>query len=59
MNKLLCFQDILATTQEHIDVFARAGLRTLTFAFRELDESEVEQWIRDHTSALMVSSSTP
>jgi hypothetical protein len=47
-------QDILGPTQQHIDAFARAGLRTLTFAYRDLDEEFVTAWTQEHNRALMV-----
>jgi phospholipid-translocating ATPase len=39
------------TTAEHLEMFAREGLRTLCIAQRELDEKEYQAWNKDHEIA--------
>ncbi|KAE8450337.1 hypothetical protein EG329_006765 [Mollisiaceae sp. DMI_Dod_QoI] len=43
--------ELRRTTAEHLEMFAREGLRTLCIAQRELDEQEYQQWNRDHEIA--------
>ncbi|EQC29081.1 hypothetical protein SDRG_13241 [Saprolegnia diclina VS20] len=43
---------LLATTSQHINVFAEEGLRTLTIAMRELDEGDYAAWRRRYHVAL-------
>eukprot|EP00051_Salpingoeca_urceolata_P031810 m.13053 g.13053 ORF g.13053 m.13053 type:complete len:1156 (+) comp4442_c0_seq1:490-3957(+) len=46
-------QDTVAeTTQVHLDVFARNGLRTLSYGYRFLDEAAFDEWANDHRDAL-------
>lgn len=45
------FQDIQGSTQSHIDEFAHAGLRTLSFAYRYLTEDYLASWLQDFTRA--------
>mgnify|MGYP003750831481 CR=1 FL=1 len=42
---------VFEKTQEHLDLFAREGLRTLVLAERVLDESEFEDWIKTYEQA--------
>lgn len=35
----------------HIDYFANTGLRTLALAYRELDDGEVESWLKEYHAA--------
>ncbi|KAL5628019.1 hypothetical protein BROUX41_002767 [Berkeleyomyces rouxiae] len=44
-------QELRQTTAEHLEMFAREGLRTLCIAQRELSESEYMVWKRDHDEA--------
>lgn len=38
-------------TAEHLEMFAREGLRTLCIAQRELDEEEYQRWNKEHERA--------
>ncbi|KAM5329762.1 phospholipid-transporting ATPase FetA-like [Glossophaga mutica] len=40
-------------TMEHLDEFAREGLRTLLVAYRELDNSFFRDWSRKHSEACL------
>ena len=42
---------VLEKTKEHLDLFAREGLRTLVLAERVLSESEFEDWIKTYEQA--------
>jgi phospholipid-translocating P-type ATPase (flippase) len=41
----------LSVCKSHIDYFANSGLRTLALAYRELDEEELEVWLKDYQTA--------
>lgn len=43
--------ELRKSTAEHLEMFAREGLRTLCIAQRELDEDEYREWNRDHELA--------
>ncbi|KAF1812685.1 phospholipid-translocating P-type ATPase [Eremomyces bilateralis CBS 781.70] len=43
--------ELRKTTAEHLEMFAREGLRTLCIAQRELSESEYGEWNRDYELA--------
>jgi phospholipid-translocating ATPase len=43
--------ELRRTTAEHLEMFAREGLRTLCIAQRELAEDEYQKWNRDHEVA--------
>ncbi|KAI5370667.1 putative P-type ATPase, HAD superfamily, P-type ATPase, transmembrane domain superfamily [Septoria linicola] len=43
--------ELRQSTAEHLEMFAREGLRTLCIAQRELDEDEYQEWNRDHELA--------
>jgi len=43
--------ELRRTTAEHLEMFAREGLRTLCIAQRELSEDEYQKWNRDHEIA--------
>lgn len=43
--------ELRRTTAEHLEMFAREGLRTLCIAQKELDESEYQRWNADHELA--------
>lgn len=43
--------DLRKTTAEHLEMFAREGLRTLCIAQRELSEEEYQAWSREHDIA--------
>lgn len=40
------------TTAEHLEMFAREGLRTLCIARREIDEDEYQRWNKEHDLAV-------
>ncbi|EXJ83729.1 phospholipid-translocating ATPase [Capronia coronata CBS 617.96] len=44
-------QELRKKTAEHLEMFAREGLRTLCVAERELDEETYQEWNRDHDFA--------
>lgn len=44
-------RELRATTGEHLEMFAREGLRTLCIAQREISQEEYEQWNRDYDIA--------
>jgi phospholipid-translocating ATPase len=44
-------QELRKSTAEHLEMFAREGLRTLCIAQRELDEDEYQLWNKDHERA--------
>lgn len=44
-------QELRKTTAEHLEIFAREGLRTLCVAERVLAEDEYEEWSRSHDQA--------
>ncbi|KAL2885752.1 phospholipid-translocating P-type ATPase [Ceratocystis lukuohia] len=44
-------QELRQITAEHLEMFAREGLRTLCIAQRELTESEYMNWKREHDEA--------
>ncbi|KAF1851843.1 phospholipid-translocating P-type ATPase [Cucurbitaria berberidis CBS 394.84] len=44
-------RQLRATTGEHLEMFAREGLRTLCIAQRELSEEEYQEWVRDYDLA--------
>jgi len=44
-------QELRRQTAEHLEVFAREGLRTLCIAQRELSEEEYKAWSREHDIA--------
>ncbi|KAA8569083.1 hypothetical protein EYC84_000753 [Monilinia fructicola] len=43
--------ELRRTTAEHLEMFAREGLRTLCIAQRELGEKEYQDWNREHELA--------
>ena len=43
--------ELRRTTAEHLEMFAREGLRTLCIAQRELDEEEYQDWNKEHELA--------
>jgi phospholipid-translocating ATPase len=43
--------ELRRTTAEHLEMFAREGLRTLCIAQRELDEKEYQIWNKEHEIA--------
>jgi phospholipid-translocating ATPase len=43
--------ELRRTTAEHLEMFAREGLRTLCIAQRELGEEEYRQWNKEHEIA--------
>ncbi|KAM3415258.1 Phospholipid-transporting ATPase [Cercospora zeina] len=43
--------ELRRSTAEHLEMFAREGLRTLCIAQRELGEDEYQEWNRDHELA--------
>uniref|UniRef100_A0AAR2JAQ3 Phospholipid-transporting ATPase n=1 Tax=Pygocentrus nattereri TaxID=42514 RepID=A0AAR2JAQ3_PYGNA len=46
-----CSREIMERTQQHLDDYAREGLRTLCVAKRVLDEAEYEPWLKRHAFA--------
>ena len=44
-------QQLRMSTAEHLEMFAREGLRTLCVAERDLDEKEYEEWSVEHDLA--------
>ena len=40
--------NILDSSKQHVDQFARQGLRTLCYSFKYLDESEYNSWIQSY-----------
>lgn len=44
--------ELRSTTAEHLEIFAREGLRTLCIAQRELTEEEYRAWNREHQIAV-------
>lgn len=44
-------QELRQSTAEHLEMFAREGLRTLCIAQRELSEEEYQNWNKDHEIA--------
>ncbi|KAH9875028.1 hypothetical protein J1614_004516 [Plenodomus biglobosus] len=44
-------KQLRATTGEHLEMFAREGLRTLCIAQREISEEEYAEWNRDYDMA--------
>ena len=44
-------QALRKSTAEHLEMFAREGLRTLCVAERDLGEQEYEEWSRRHDIA--------
>ncbi|CAD0027863.1 unnamed protein product [Aureobasidium pullulans] len=44
-------QELRKTTADHLEMFAREGLRTLCIAQRELDEEEYQIWNKQHDIA--------
>ena len=44
-------RQLRATTGEHLEMFAREGLRTLCIAQREIPDEEYEEWNRDYDIA--------
>lgn len=43
--------ELRKTTAEHLEMFAREGLRTLCIAQRELNEAEYQEWNQEHDLA--------
>ena len=41
-------KNILKSTQEHVDQFARQGLRTLCYSYRTIEESEYNEWSKEY-----------
>ncbi|KAK1791533.1 hypothetical protein P4O66_013537, partial [Electrophorus voltai] len=46
-----CTREIMKQTQQHLDDYAREGLRTLCIAKRVLEEEEYEAWLKRHAFA--------
>jgi phospholipid-translocating ATPase len=44
-------RQLRASTGEHLEMFAREGLRTLCIAHREISEEEYEEWNKDYDIA--------
>lgn len=44
-------QELRKSTAEHLEMFAREGLRTLCIAQKELDEQEYQTWNKEHDLA--------
>ncbi|KAJ5860114.1 uncharacterized protein N7529_007424 [Penicillium soppii] len=44
-------QELRRKTAEHLEEFAREGLRTLCVAYRLLSEQEYQSWVKDHDVA--------
>jgi phospholipid-translocating ATPase len=44
-------RELRASTGEHLEMFAREGLRTLCIAQREISEEEYEEWNKDYDIA--------
>ncbi|KIW09243.1 hypothetical protein, variant 1 [Verruconis gallopava] len=44
-------RELRQTTAEHLEMFAREGLRTLCIAQRELSEEEYQTWAREYAEA--------
>jgi phospholipid-translocating ATPase len=44
-------RELRASTGEHLEMFAREGLRTLCIAQREISEEEYEEWNKDYDVA--------
>ena len=44
-------KELRQTTAEHLEMFAREGLRTLCIAQKELDETEYQTWVKEHDLA--------
>jgi phospholipid-translocating ATPase len=44
-------QDLRRETAEHLELFAREGLRTLCIAQREIPEDEYSRWKKEHDAA--------
>ena len=44
-------QELRRGTAEHLEMFAREGLRTLCIAQKELDEREYQEWNKEHDLA--------
>lgn len=44
-------KDLRQSTAEHLEMFAREGLRTLCVAKREIGEKEYQEWSKDHDIA--------
>ena len=41
-------QNLYETSKQHVDQFARQGLRTLCYSFKYLDENEYNLWIQEY-----------
>ncbi|XP_055453587.1 phospholipid-transporting ATPase FetA isoform X3 [Psammomys obesus] len=50
-----CCASLAEVTMEHLDDFAREGLRTLMVAYRELDNAFFQTWIKKHNEACLTS----
>ncbi|XP_062852428.1 phospholipid-transporting ATPase VD-like [Trichomycterus rosablanca] len=46
-----CSKEVIERTQQHLDNYAREGLRTLCVAKRVLSEAEYKAWLDKHTFA--------
>lgn len=44
-------RELRATTAEHLEMFAREGLRTLCIAQKEISEEEYQEWNKDYDMA--------
>ena len=44
-------QELRKTTAEHLEMFAREGLRTLCIATKEIDEDTYQKWNKEHDVA--------
>uniref|UniRef100_A0AAR2LEH4 Phospholipid-transporting ATPase n=1 Tax=Pygocentrus nattereri TaxID=42514 RepID=A0AAR2LEH4_PYGNA len=51
LYQYISLQEIMERTQQHLDDYAREGLRTLCVAKRVLDEAEYEPWLKRHAFA--------
>ena len=44
-------KDLRKTTAEHLEMFAREGLRTLCIAYKDVDEETYQRWSKEHDVA--------
>lgn len=44
-------RELRKSTAEHLEMFAREGLRTLCIAYKEIDEREYQEWNKEHDLA--------
>jgi magnesium-transporting ATPase (P-type) len=46
-------QELVASTQEHLDRFATEGLRTLLLGYKDLSQRQFEEWKTEHHKAAL------